>query len=69
MQCLVELYNGNDFLQEPISAVFTKLLTILKEFKQIGLSALEIIVEQLIIKKKGQGDAHSGSFDFRANIL
>jgi hypothetical protein len=63
---LVELYNGNDFLQEPISAVFTKLLTILKDFKQIGLSALEIIVEQLIIKRK---DAQSGSFDFRANIL
>lgn len=68
VQCLVELYNGNDFLQEPISAVFTKLLTILKEFKQIGLSALEIIVEQLIIKRK-EGDKQSGSFDFRANIL
>jgi hypothetical protein len=50
---LVEIYNGNEFLQEPIAAVFTKLLNILKEFKQIGLSALEIIVEQLIIKRKG----------------
>ena len=36
----------------------------------MGLLALEIIVEQLIIKKSGEKDKKEGSaFDFRANIL
>jgi hypothetical protein len=46
VQCLIELYQANDFLQEPISAVFTKLLSVLRtDHKQLGLQALEIIVE------------------------
>ena len=49
--CLVELYNQQEFLQESISAVFTKLLNILKDQKNIGLQALEIIVDSLIINR------------------
>ena len=70
--CLVELYTKYDFLQESISAVFSKLLTILKEQKQYGLQALEIIVDALIVNKGSKGEKEpekSGSFDFRANIL
>jgi hypothetical protein len=68
--CLAELYTNCEFLQESIAAVFVKLLLILKGEAKVGLAALEIIVEALIINrgKKGEGEA-SGSFDFKANIL
>jgi len=64
VQCLIELYQANDFLQEPISAVFNKLLLVLRtDHKQLGLQALEIIVEQLIVK------SGASSVDFKQNIL
>lgn len=61
--CLVELFNSSEFLQESIVAVLAKLLTSLKDHRQVGLSALEIIVETLITGRS------EGSVDFKSNIL
>jgi hypothetical protein len=61
---LIELYSSHDFLQEPISAVFAKLLNILRQdHKQLGVQALEVIVEQLIVKKS------ENVLDFRQNVM
>jgi hypothetical protein len=35
--CLIELYSSHDLLQESISVIFTKLLTILKDQREAGL--------------------------------
>ena len=63
VQCLIEIYQGNEFLQEPIAAVFAKLCGVLRvEHKQVGLQALEIIMEQLVV---GKGEI----VDFKKKIL
>lgn len=69
--CLVELFNAHDFLQESISAVFYKLLTILKDQKNVGLSALEIIVDSLIVNKKNEKSKEGAAqqSDFKYIIL
>eukprot|EP00347_Sterkiella_histriomuscorum_P004007 403362109 len=66
--CLTELYQQNDFIQESISAIFTKILHQIKEQKQIYLSTIEIIMEQLVIKKSEEG-AQKGGVDFKSTVL
>lgn len=49
--CLIDLFKSCEFLQESIIANFSKVVGQLKEFKDFGIQAIEIIMEQLIIKK------------------
>lgn len=61
--CLVELYTKHEFLQESIAAILTKLLVTMKDQRQHGLQALEIVVDTLIFSKPGEAT------DFKASIL
>jgi hypothetical protein len=49
--CLIDLYTQHDFLQESIIINLAKLLEMLKEHKSVGIQALEMIMEQLVVKE------------------
>ncbi|CDW85691.1 dna polymerase v-like [Stylonychia lemnae] len=65
--CLAELYSQNEFLQESVAAIIQKMLHLLLDQKQFLLQTIEILMEQLIVRKSDE--KAKGGVDIKSTIL